>query len=76
MAVAEHLFPQVGQVTLSTGIVELTHGRLISEMLDEADKALYWAKQNGRNRAAVYAELIAGGQLQQVAQPVGSVDLF
>lgn len=45
-------------------------------MLDEADKALYWAKQNGRNRAAVYAELIAGGQLQQVAQPVGSVDLF
>ncbi|ARR14875.1 GGDEF domain-containing protein [Xanthomonas citri] len=76
LAVAEHLFPQVGQVTLSTGIVELTHGRLISEMLDEADKALYWAKQNGRNRAAVYAELIAGGQLQQVAQPVGSVDLF
>lgn len=41
LAVAEHLFPQVGQVTLSTGIVELTHGRLISEMLDEADKALY-----------------------------------
>ncbi|MBO9738361.1 GGDEF domain-containing protein [Xanthomonas axonopodis pv. begoniae] len=75
-AVAEHLFPQVGQVTLSTGIVALTHGRLISEMLDEADKALYWAKQHGRNRAAVYAELIAGGHLQQVAQPVGSIDLF
>lgn len=45
LAVAEHLFPQVGQVTLSTGIVELTHGRLISEMLDEADKALYWASR-------------------------------
>ncbi|MXV13635.1 GGDEF domain-containing protein, partial [Xanthomonas sp. LMG 8992] len=43
LAVAEHVFPQVGQVTLSTGIVELTHGRLLSEMLDEADKALYWA---------------------------------
>ncbi|RBC12069.1 hypothetical protein BRO02_13415, partial [Xanthomonas oryzae pv. oryzae] len=76
LAVAQHLFPQVGQVTLSTGIVELTHGRLISEMLDEADKALYWAKQHGRNRAALYAELIASGQLQQIAQAVGSVDLF
>lgn len=75
-AVAQHLFPQVGQVTLSTGIVELTPGRLISEMLDEADKALYWAKQHGRNRAARYAELIASGQLQQIAQAVGSVDPF
>lgn len=75
-AVAGHDFPQVGQVTLSTGIVELTHGRLISQMLDEADKALYWAKQHGRNRAAVYAELIASGQMQQLAQQVGSVDLF
>lgn len=45
-------------------------------MLDEADKALYWAKQHGRNRAARYAELIASGQLQQIAQAVGSVDPF
>ncbi|MFO3704666.1 GGDEF domain-containing protein [Xanthomonas codiaei] len=75
-AVAGHDFPQVGQVTLSTGIVELRHGRLISQMLDEADKALYWSKQHGRNRAAVYAELIASGQMQQLAPQVGSVDLF
>ncbi|KQR11302.1 MULTISPECIES: GGDEF domain-containing protein [Xanthomonas] len=76
LAVAEHVFPQVGQVTLSTGIVELTHGRLISQQLDEADKALYWAKQHGRNRAVVYAELIASGQLLQTMQQTGSVDLF
>ncbi|KLD69359.1 GGDEF domain-containing protein [Xanthomonas pisi] len=76
LAVAEHVFPQVGQVTLSTGIVELTHGRLISQLLDEADKALYWAKQHGRNRAVVYAELITSGQLLQTTQQTGSVDLF
>ncbi|NYI17638.1 diguanylate cyclase (GGDEF)-like protein [Xanthomonas arboricola] len=76
LAVAEHVFPQVGQVTLSTGIVELTQGRLISQSLDEADKALYWAKQHGRNRAAVYAELVGNGQLQHATQPTGSVDLF
>ncbi|WP_199680154.1 GGDEF domain-containing protein [Xanthomonas sp. CFBP 7698] len=76
LAVAEHVFPQVGQVTLSTGIVELTQGRLISQSLDEADKALYWAKQHGRNRAAVYAELVGNGQLQHAIQPTGSVDLF
>ncbi|CAG2084501.1 GGDEF domain-containing protein [Xanthomonas euroxanthea] len=76
VAVAEHVFPQVGKVTLSAGIVELTDGRLISQLLDEADKALYWAKQHGRNRAEVYAELVASGQMRQVAQQVGSVDLF
>ncbi|MCE4362730.1 GGDEF domain-containing protein [Xanthomonas hortorum] len=76
LAVAEYAFPQVGKVTLSTGIVELTHGRLISQMMDEADKALYWAKQHGRNRAEVYAELIASGQMQHLTQQVGSVDLF
>ncbi|WP_349656950.1 GGDEF domain-containing protein [Xanthomonas sp. 10-10] len=76
LAVAEHVFPQVGQVTLSTGIVELTHGRLISQLLDEADKALYWAKQHGRNRAVVYSELITSGQLLQTTQQTGSVDLF
>ncbi len=76
LAVAEHVFPQVGQVTLSTGIVELTHGRLISQLLDEADKALYWAKQHGRNRAMVYSELITSGQLLQTTQQTGSVDLF
>jgi diguanylate cyclase (GGDEF)-like protein len=75
-AVAEHSFPQVGTVTLSTGIVELSDGRLVSQMLDEADKALYWAKQHGRNRAAVYSELIASGQMQRVDQQTGSVDLF
>ncbi|KQQ84686.1 hypothetical protein ASF73_13765 [Xanthomonas sp. Leaf131] len=76
LAVAEYTFPQVGKVTLSTGIVELSDGRMISQMLDEADKALYWAKQNGRNRAEVYTELVASGQMQQVVQQVGSVDLF
>lgn len=76
LAVAEYLFPQVGKVTLSTGIVELTHGRLISHLLDEADKALYWAKQHGRNRAEVYADLVARGQMRQITQQVGSVDLF
>ncbi|CAD7377027.1 MULTISPECIES: GGDEF domain-containing protein [Xanthomonas] len=76
VAVAEQVFPQVGKVTLSTGIVELTDGQLISQLLDEADKALYWAKQHGRNRTEVYAELVASGRMQQVAQQVGSVDLF
>ncbi len=74
--VAGHVFPQVGTVTLSGGMVALCPGRLISQLLDEADKALYWAKQHGRNQIAVYAELVASGRMSQVTQQTGSVDLF
>jgi diguanylate cyclase (GGDEF)-like protein len=75
-AVAEHDFPQVGKVTVSIGIVALAPGRLTSVVLDEADKALYWAKQHGRNRAVVYEQLVASGEMSAVATQTGTVDLF
>ncbi len=75
-SVADYGFPQVGRVTLSAGVVRLAPGRLTSLTLDEADKALYWAKQHGRNRLAMYDELIASGALRETVPQTGSVDLF
>lgn len=76
VAVAEYQFPQVGKVTISGGVVQLTPGRMVSLMLDEADKALYWAKQNGRNRLVAYESLVERGDLSAAPSQTGSVDLF
>ena len=46
-----------GEVTVSIGIAASNGDRKFSEMIDEADKALYRAKENGRNRVECYSFL-------------------
>ena len=43
--------------------------------VDNADNALYWAKEHGRNQVASYAELAAAGEF--ASKPVQSeIELF
>ncbi|MBD8526265.1 GGDEF domain-containing protein [Pseudomarimonas arenosa] len=69
-------FPQVGQVTISIGLVQLVPGKLTPILLDQADKALYYAKQHGRNQVAVYQDLVERGDIDETQHTQGSVDLF
>lgn len=39
-------------LSISVGVVELTHGQTVPDWLAEADAALYRAKRDGRNRVA------------------------
>ncbi|GAB3359555.1 MULTISPECIES: GGDEF domain-containing protein [Giesbergeria] len=61
-AVQVYPFPQVGQVTVSIGFVNATHGAPV-EILGQADQALYYAKEHGRNQVCFYDDLIASGDL-------------
>ncbi len=61
--VQEHSFPQVGHVTVSIGFVSASQGTPV-EILGQADQALYFAKENGRNQVRYYDDLIAQGHLQ------------
>ena len=56
-------FPQVGKVTISIGFVIIKQGEAPFIAIDKADKALYYAKRNGRNRVCSYDQLIEDGKL-------------
>ena len=51
------MYENAGEVTVSIGITASNGDRKFSEMIDEADKALYRAKENGRNRVECYSFL-------------------
>jgi diguanylate cyclase (GGDEF)-like protein/putative nucleotidyltransferase with HDIG domain len=45
----------VGTVTVSAGVCDLTHASDSADLFRLADAALYWAKQQGRNTCFVYS---------------------
>ena len=55
--ISEHEFPVVKQVTCSFGIAAYQTGDTEDTLLARADKALYEAKQGGRNRIMLYMVL-------------------
>jgi diguanylate cyclase (GGDEF)-like protein len=73
--VAVYAFPRVGQVTVSVGISALRAGDTPSGAFERADKALYWAKQNGRNRVADFEVLVGAGALEDASRE-SDVELF
>jgi diguanylate cyclase (GGDEF)-like protein len=44
------VFSSVGQVTISIGVTSYVAGESVDTCIERADKALYLAKENGRNR--------------------------
>jgi len=74
--VEKYPFPQVGQVTVSIGHIEMKRDQAPVALIGRADKALYYAKQNGRNRVCSYEDLVAKGELGAVEEKTGDVELF
>lgn len=71
----EYEFPQVKRITTSIGIApveEHVHPYLVVE---HADKALYFAKENGRNQIAQYQQLLVDGHID-VRKPKEDVEIF
>lgn len=69
-------FPQVGQITVSIGFTKTDASETPTVAFVRADKALYYAKENGRDRVAYFDELVAAGRLLQTKIAAGGVDLF
>jgi diguanylate cyclase (GGDEF)-like protein len=74
-AVEAHAFPQVGRITVSVGFTEVKAGDTPSAAFERADRAVYYAKGNGRNQVQSHAALVERGEFDDGAK-VGDVELF
>jgi diguanylate cyclase (GGDEF)-like protein len=72
---AEFEFPRVGRVTASIGYSDVRPGDTPQAAFDRADRATYYAKQNGRNQVRSHAELVGLGLLDS-GPGVGEIELF
>ena len=72
LAVQNHDFPQVGQVTISIGFVAVRTQDIPAAVVAHADEALYASKHGGRNRITAYSSLA----VETAAPQSSSIDLF
>lgn len=69
-------FPQTDRLTVSIGHTLFSLDTPASIIVDRADKALYYAKEHGRNQVRSYDELIAAGSMEEIRYATGGVELF
>ena len=68
-------FPQVGRITVSVGFTELRLTDTPASAFERADRAVYFAKANGRNQVRSHRVLVERGDLADAAK-VGGIELF
>ena len=65
LAIEAHIFPQIEHLTISIGYCQAMQDILPVEVLSRADRSLYQAKQDGRNRVYSYHDLLASGVFKE-----------
>ena len=73
--VARYAFPRVGNISVSIGFTAVRPGDTPAAAFERADKAVYYAKQNGRNQIASHSDLIARGVFTDESR-TGDMELF
>lgn len=76
LAVAGHRFPQIGQVTVSIGYTRVRSEDIPASAIERADKALYYAKEHGRNCSQCYEALLRSGAIAAKKSDSAELELF
>jgi len=75
--VSAYDFPLVGRITISTGFARITINDYPAHILDCADKALYYAKEHGRNCTYSFEQLVTENKLEDIESVTeNEIDLF
>lgn len=61
LTIEAHHFPRIDKLTVSIGYCQASPDILPVEVLSRADRSLYQAKQDGRNRVYAYRDLVDAG---------------
>lgn len=64
--VENHLFPKKDTVTISIGYTDFNRDLTVEQLIDQADKALYYGKQHGRNAIHQYQSLVEQQLIQAI----------
>lgn len=74
--IATHHFPQVETVTVSIGFVMVNGVDFPLELIEKADKALYYSKEHGRNQVNGFDKLVREGALVEIERDTGEAELW
>ena len=74
--VEQYDFPQIGTITISIGVTSINTDSSRVEVISRADKALYYAKENGRNQVHSFEALISSGELIDSSPDINDIELF
>ena len=69
-------FPMDNQVTASVGYCEFNDKVTLSTIVERADKALYYSKDNGRNLVSGFEDLLDDKKIQEHVIDEGDIELF
>ncbi len=69
-------FAQVGYITTSIGYSRMVATEPIINLVERADKALYYVKAHGRNQLSFYEDLLEQGLIEESPHVVGDIELF
>ncbi|MBN1379717.1 MAG: GGDEF domain-containing protein [Gammaproteobacteria bacterium] len=75
-AVESFVFPQAKRLTISIGYTVFHKDIHYDTLLGCADKALYYAKENGRNSCYNYEDLVAKNLIKSQEYIEGEIELF
>lgn len=74
--IADTPFPQIGQITVSVGYCFIDPQANPTVIFGHADKALYYAKEHGRDRVECYQKLLAEKRIEPQSPRNDSIELF
>ena len=74
--VAQHKFAQLNQVTVTIGVTQIGSHLQADKLIEQADKAMYYGKNHGRNQVQAYEWLDQGGIVPTINEHPQSYKLF
>ncbi len=69
-------FPMENKVTASIGYCEFNNKLPLTSIIERADKALYYAKEHGRNNVNGFESLLEQNEIQDIIIDEGDIEIF